>query len=344
MNTIKPDNRANNFDFLRLLFASLVVFSHAFALTDTSPEILSKYSYGQLSFGGLAVDVFFIISGFLIISSLKQSKSIKNYLWKRCLRLFPALFFMLIFSCIVISIVYTGNNIFREKDFYKYFFDNMTLYKVRYSIPHVFENNPYPSAINGSLWSLSYEFTMYIVLLLAYKFKENKKILLTFLISAYLLAVYGQFNTAMLKTFFSEIHLDTSQLYRLASLFLAGSILRIIDIKALNRLSIKLVIFFLIIVTIQFRVYNYFSIILTPTLIILIGLSYSATLNYIPSKIGDLSYGIYIYGFLIQQLFMNYLDLNPYLLTLYSLIVTYILSYISWHLIEKKCLRFKNRF
>lgn len=344
MNDIRQDNRANNFDFLRLLFSSLVIFSHSFALTNTSPEILSQYSNGQLSFGGLAVDVFFIISGFLIMNSLRFSKSAKSYLWKRCLRLFPALFFMLIFSCLIISIVYTGNNVFKEKALYKYFFDNLTLYKVRYAIPSVFEKNPYPNAINGSLWSLSYEFSMYIILLLVFKFKENKNIVFIFLISLYLLCIYGQFNSDILKTFFSEIHLDTGQLYRLATLFLAGSILSMLDIQKFNKRPIKLLLFVLILAAIYFNVYSYFSIVLTPVLVILVGLSYSPVLNYIPAKIGDLSYGIYIYGFLIQQTFMNYLPLNPYTLTVYSLFVTYVLSFTSWHLVEKKCLRFKNIF
>ncbi len=344
MSIITEGNRLNNFDFLRLLFSSLVIFSHAFALTNTSPEILSKYSHGQLSFGGLAVDVFFIISGFLIMNSLRYSKSVKNYLWKRCLRLFPALFFMLIFSCIIISIVYTGDNILKEKYFYKYFFDNLTLYKVRYSIPHVFENNPYPEAINGSLWSLSYEFSMYLVLLLGYKFKENKRILIGLLFLLYALSVYGQFNVQVLSTFFSEIHLDTTQLYRLATLFLAGSILSMFDLQRFNKLPLKLLLFLGILAAIHFHMYTYFSIILTPVLVILVGLSYSPLLNFIPSKIGDLSYGIYIYGFLVQQTLMNYFTLNPYSLTLYSLIITYILSFMSWHLVEKRCLLFKNRF
>lgn len=93
MNTIKPDNRANNFDFLRLLFASLVVFSHAFALTDTSPEILSKYSYGQLSFGGLAVDVFFYYKWILNYQQFKTKQVNKELPMETLFKTFPGFIF-----------------------------------------------------------------------------------------------------------------------------------------------------------------------------------------------------------------------------------------------------------
>ena len=80
----------NNFDFLRLVFSSAVIFSHSFPLTGKE-EIFTVLTNNQLGLGGLSVNVFFALSGYLIFISLKHSKTIKNYLWKRLLRLYPAL-------------------------------------------------------------------------------------------------------------------------------------------------------------------------------------------------------------------------------------------------------------
>ena len=62
----------------------------------------------------------------------------------------------------------------------------------------------------------------------------------------------------------------------------------------------------------------------------------------IGEKIGDLSYGIYIYGFPVQQTLMYYFKLNYLELMVYSLIISYIFAYFSWHLIEKNALRLKK--
>lgn len=336
--------RKNNFDFLRLLFASTVIFSHSFPLTN-NPEIIAVLTKDQIGLGGLSVEIFFIISGYLILNSLKFSKTSLNFLWKRLLRLYPALIVMLIVTLIVVFFVYIGENIFLESDFKSYLPNNLKLYKTQYNIKGVFENNPYPSAINGSLWSLCYEFTMYIFILLLFPFKNNKKILLSILTLFFLFTTFAHyFNPNLFIDFFHKIKLESYLIYKLAAYFIAGSILSQIDLNKYNTLTIKLSLFTLLFVSVIFNFYYAICLFVLPILVLLIGISFSKILYYIPNKIGDISYGVYIYGFFVQQTLMNYFNLNPYLLCLYSIIITYILSYLSWHLVEEKCIRYKNFF
>ena len=157
--------KQNNFNILRLIFASTVIISHSYPLTNNI-EIFSKITNNQIDLGSISVEIFFIISGYLIFTSLHCSKSIISYLWKRILRLFPALVIMLLITILILPFITNSNNIFLQKDYYSYLYNNLTLYRVQYSVKGIFENNPYPKAINGSLWTLRYEFTMYLFLII----------------------------------------------------------------------------------------------------------------------------------------------------------------------------------
>lgn len=116
---MNPDKarRNNNFDFLRLIFSSLVICSHSYPLTG-NPEILGAATQQQ-TLGGIAIDSFFIMSGYLIFISLQNSKSGVNYLWKRFLRLFPGLFILLIITLLILPFIYQGENIFREISYWR---------------------------------------------------------------------------------------------------------------------------------------------------------------------------------------------------------------------------------
>ena len=87
---MQAENKNNNFGFLRLFFAILVIVSHSPEAIDgnRTREILTNL-FGTISFGELAVDGFFLISGFLIYKSYENSSSFKNYLSKRLLRIYP---------------------------------------------------------------------------------------------------------------------------------------------------------------------------------------------------------------------------------------------------------------
>jgi peptidoglycan/LPS O-acetylase OafA/YrhL len=78
----------NAFGFLRLLFASLVIVSHATELFDGNRERepLTRL-FGTISFGDLAVDGFFIISGYLVVGSYLKRPAIGEYLLTQARRL-----------------------------------------------------------------------------------------------------------------------------------------------------------------------------------------------------------------------------------------------------------------
>ncbi|WP_343611806.1 acyltransferase [Chryseobacterium oranimense] len=334
-------NRSNNFDFLRLLFASLVIVSHSYPLTGKA-EAIGILTNGQLSLGSLSVNCFFIMSGYLIMTSLQRSKTPQEYMWKRILRLYPAYLILLLLTMLFLPIVYQGKNIFHEETYWSYFPNALSLYKIQYEVKGIFESNPYPRAINGSLWSLSYEFTMYIALLLLFplrKYKYLKVIVIIIFLSSFYCSIT---ETHFLGNTMKKIYLLPIEFYRLCTYFIAGSVLVFIKFQKINIFLVRCLLFASLILSLYFGFYKYVSPILLPLLILLIGVNKDKYISSIGEKIGDISYGVYIYAFIVQQALMYYFGLGTLPLMLASIIITYILAYASWHLIEKKMLTYKN--
>ncbi len=342
MNTTATINRSNNLDFLRLLFASLVIVSHSFPLTG-QPEIAGVFTNDQLSLGSLSVDCFFIMSGYLIFQSLERSKTLLSYLWKRILRLFPALFILLIITLLILPFLYNGADISKESSYWSYLPNGLSLYRIQYNVNGVFENNLYPKAINGSLWSLSYEFTLYLILMIIFPFRKNKNIVRIIMIIIFLICyILLQFRPSFLSNLFHYIIRDSSIFYKLAAFFFAGSILSFFNLKTYNTLFIRIGITLSIILSLIIGCYQIVAPFLLSVLTLQLATLNTPPINMVGKKWGDISYGVYIYGFLLQQILMNYLVLNPFQLMLISLPATYILASFSWHLVEEKMLRYKN--
>lgn len=336
-------NRRNNFDFLRLFFSTLVIYSHSYPLSSNRKDLLEVLTNDQTSFGFLSVNVFFAMSGYLILNSLKYSMTPYSYLWKRVLRLFPGLFCMLIFTLIVVLFINQSPNIFSQKDFYTYLPNNMTLYRVQQTISGVFDKNVYPQVMNGSLWTLRYEFTMYLYVLLLFPIRKKNKILLTILLVFFVLTYYAIiFNSSFLSIYFGKIRLSSIEFYRLSNSFVAGCVLSMFKIEKINNIYTRLGLFIMVLLAFYFRVYSSLQYLILPLLTLLIAISYSKVLEYIPKRIGDISYGVYIYAFFIQQTLMHFYTFNVYSLMACSLAITYVLSYLSWHFVEKKFLRYKD--
>ena len=93
--------RNNNFNLLRFLAATAVIFSHSYALTGHGmEEPLLQWSAGATYFGVLGVTVFFIISGFLVSKSVER-KMVGAFAAARALRIFPALIAATLFSVLL---------------------------------------------------------------------------------------------------------------------------------------------------------------------------------------------------------------------------------------------------
>lgn len=340
----KTIHRENNFDFLRLLFSCLVVYSHSFHLLGTK-EFLYDWSNEQIGVGPLSVKCFFIISGYLIFQSLERSKNLIDYYWKRILRLFPGLLAMLIFVVlIIIPLTYDYHiPLVKNTEYLTYLPKNFLLYPFQDSIKGVFVGN-HTQGINGSLWSLPYEFTMYIIISLLIIFsKKNRLFIICFLFICFLLL--ANFKQNFLHSLFSSLLLSSTHFYDLACFFLAGSIFSYVDFSKVKFKNF-LILICIIILTIslflnQFYILKYLFL---PPLILFFGNYSTPYLNKIGSKIGDTSYGIYIYGFPIQQTLLYFFNLSLLEHIVFSLLITFVLGYISWHLIEKRALTYKNLF
>jgi peptidoglycan/LPS O-acetylase OafA/YrhL len=93
--------RDNNFNLIRFLAASAVIVDHSFALVSHDQTADALIDVERLEIGRLAVDVFFIISGFLVTRSVMTQPTLVDYAVARFLRLFPAL----LVACIGIAFV-----------------------------------------------------------------------------------------------------------------------------------------------------------------------------------------------------------------------------------------------
>lgn len=337
-------SRSNNFDFLRLVFASFVVISHSYALSGAPHgDPLSQLTNGQMEFSYLGVHGFFIISGYLIFKSLLRCKGLPDYYWKRLLRLYPALLVVLFLTVLLAPLVYESSVPYlQNSSVYTYIPQNITLFFRQKGIDGVFENNPYKHSINGSLWTICYEFSMYVMVSLLFFIREKtfvKTVVILLFISSYLLSL---FHPYFLYGLFTKMELGSNHFYNLMCFFTGGMIMTYLKPDKRTENILIILSFIVLIASVYFNILKYTCYITLPLLVILLGKSSTRYINKVGETIGDTSYGIYIYSFPIQQTLVYFFKLDTAMLFIFSLPLSLLLGYISWHLIEKKALEYKD--
>jgi peptidoglycan/LPS O-acetylase OafA/YrhL len=333
--------RKNSFDLIRLFAAGLVVVSHSFAMTGhTEPNL------GGLSLGAVGVWIFFILSGYLIAKSWDQYPRFNVFFAKRILRIFPGLA-----VAVVVTIIVTGL-FFTTLPFLQFlvhqntlsYLNNILLYNPVFTLPGgVFATNAYPNAVNGSIWTLAYEFTMYIAVALIGVFKLYKKISpigMWLIIFAILLAM-----TLIGRQYFALMvfNLDISQLFAFALMFFSG----IVMYKEADRIKLQPIwgvvsIVGFIGLGLLFPTFLPFfaSVLLAYGLFALGQLTWFSEVG----RFGDFSYGIYIYSFPIQQAIATMTGTHsPLKMFALSLVLSFVAAFLSWHLVESKALKLKDK-
>ena len=161
--------RDNNFNLIRFISALAVILSHSYPLSLGKSAFEPFEEIIGISLGEMAVHVFFVTSGFLVTGSLIRNNNIFDFFLSRILRIFPALIVSALFVIILCGVAETKLTLieyFYNPQTLSYFITNSLLIikSVVYFLPSVFIDNPYPSVVNGSLWSLPWELRMYIIL------------------------------------------------------------------------------------------------------------------------------------------------------------------------------------
>ncbi|WP_250526169.1 acyltransferase [Caballeronia sp. GAWG2-1] len=337
--TLQLTHPKDNFDAIRLIAALVVLYGHAFPLSGVpSPALFGN------EVQTLAVKVFFSISGYLVMGSWMRDPSWGHYLWKRCLRIFPGLIVCILLSAFVLGPVVTRlpvSEYFRNPWFVRYL-GNMALYP-SYALPGVFEHIAYPNAVNGSLWSLPVEFAMYLIAPLVVLWGRGQKVRIV--IGSFVLCVLGLYLVRFAPPQKPIVFYATSIVSALdaAPYFFLGAAWKIAAPKEAFDLQTALLAVLLLATIPQSSIAHEIALyIVLPYAILSFSLAKPAAFGWM-GRLGDFSYGVYVYGFVVQQTISFVLQTQgkPFLNFGLALVPTLLLAAASWHLVEKRFLALK---
>ncbi|MEX8518458.1 MAG: acyltransferase family protein [Leptothrix sp. (in: b-proteobacteria)] len=330
------DRNKNNFDLIRLFAALAVIFGHSFALHPHDGQIepiiqLLKFTYS----GALAVDIFFFLSGILVTSSFCQTRSYTRFCLMRIARIWPGLAICLLTTITIVGPTVTTlaiKDYFTSPQTINYIWENLKITNIVFALPGVFKDNHYKEAVNGSLWTLPTEVRCYVMVFIigALGFlKSRVKTILAGLMTASLLFLSPQFLG------YFKANQDT---LRMPLLFLLGIVCYINREKIIidYRLSLFALPFAIAFNPNDFGKFAFYIVFINTILVI-------AKLPWLRrfQPPGDYSYGIYIYGFVVQQFIAHkFPELTSYPSLLVSIPATCGLAIISWEYIEKPALNY----
>ena len=323
-----------------------MVFSHSFPLlrsnNDTEPLfVLTRH---QVTFGNLSVWAFFVISGFLITKSWLRTKSLGVYLRHRILRIYPGFIALAFISLLLIYPIAVDRTAAHKVNLWDFF---LQVLRLRIPFTHVFSLNPLPDEMNGSLWSIPYEFWCYLGIAFLGLTSLLKRRLL---IIALMLAVIG-FHIYLEITgwlpggkILGEIFGFPLFWATILPFFLAGALMHLYEDRIM--LDARLALAALACLVASFFIPH--AICLTLPVLgsyLLLWLAYWPPLHPIHlARWGDFSYGTYLYAFPIEQLLVAYFaahfraTLTPLKLFALALPLSLAAGALSWHLVEKRFL------
>lgn len=353
---------SNAFGFLRLTLAVFVIFSHSLALGRFGPDRLEILTKGRYHIGLLSVAMFFVLSGFLVCRSASDSGSVTRFLWHRFLRIFPGYWVCLIIcGCVfapLMSLAEFGTltRVFvpSANSSQSFMISNAGLFHLNEfsiggilfirpnSIAGLLSHNPVPGMFNGSLWTLPFEVTCYLavaVMAMAGVLRRARFIVLGMFAGLWCLHAFDYLNPDGFWRCFP--YAGMKQLVMFCLFFSAGCVCFLYREKIPHSSAAFVISLIVLGASLAFGVFG----LIAPIAMTYVFLWLAFTLPFGRfDTIGDFSYGTYIYAFPVQQ-GMALLRIHEEGLGLYfasSLLLTSVLAFLSYRLIEAPCLRLKT--
>lgn len=333
----------NNFKLIRVSAATGVFISHCFPLAG-----FGNGGYPSL-LGYISLNVFFIISGFLITKSFFRCATLSEYTRARVLRIFPALFLAVICSTFVMGPLFTvlpALDFLTNPGVYDYAFKNVALFlpDIPRELPGVFLDSRHQPIINAPLWSLPYEVWCYtalaaIAIITGARANTSLFYATTGVIFVFLFGIFVANYSFRTEAF--AIFLD-KEAFRLGAMFSLGILLYGLRHKLFISHRAAFAVICVIGLSSLYRpafvAITYASL---GWLLLYFAYAFTGRIRRF-NRCGDYSYGIYIFGYPTQQAVEQLApDLSLISFSIISFSITLFMAAVSWHFIEKKALTFK---
>jgi peptidoglycan/LPS O-acetylase OafA/YrhL len=339
--------RGDQFNLLRLAFAGAVLFSHCFELIDRGRmrEPLDRL-FHTFSAGDLAVDGFFVLSGYLILQSWTHDPHAGRYLARRTLRIYPAFLAVSLVCGLVLGPIFGGGaaHYFAQLAPLDFAFGALLLREP--VLPPVFVGNPYTDA-NGSLWTIQYEFMCYGIVLIAGLLARNRRAFWWVLWLA-ALAANSLADDALEQIRFPGSRLllgdEPAAFVRFLGFFGAG----VLCYLHRDRLRLRAAPAALCAVAVILSLFRYEAaqlVLPTAGAYLLFWLAFrpagDSRFHRFVSR-NDLSYGMYLFGWPAQQMLIRVLHVSsPWALLPLAAVAAGGLGFLSWRWVEQPFLALK---
>lgn len=331
--------RSTGFDYLRVLLAVAVVLWHTVALSyggDAAIWVMSQHPYRAII--AIILPAFFALSGFLVTGSLDRNSSLLRFVALRGLRIVPALALEVVLSAVILGPILTTltlSQYFAHPDVHDYF--QNIIGRIHYFLPGVFSGNPYPNVVNGQLWTIPHELDCYLALAMAAALGLVRRrwlfLVLIVAVQALLVADVIRDSAAI-----PAVDADAVSGRVLVMAFLAGVTLHrfgdVIPMRGWLCVAAALA----SVTLLSLPLGDEFVAFPVAYATVWLGLQ-SPKANFIV-KFGDLSYGIYLYGFAVQQLVasLGTWTHHWYINAALSLPIVCGIAWLSWTFVEKPAL------
>jgi peptidoglycan/LPS O-acetylase OafA/YrhL len=331
---LQANGRPSGFDYLRLALATAVFLLHI-PLIDFGDAAANKLWLPWLRpVSAIVLPMFFALSGFLVAGSLVRARTLISFIGLRIVRIVPALTVEVLLSALILGPLFTTMRLsqyFSSRGFFIYFLNAVG--DVHYHLPGVFADNPYPNIVNGQLWTVPLELRCYVLLavIALLGIFRNSLILVSaiIIICAAVLCRDLMFPPEVWVTVHGAI---------LVEAFVVGVALFRLKKKIPHSAGLFVLSSLATIALLALPYGDYF--VAAPATYVTV---YCGLLNPDRNKLllsGDYSYGIYLYGFPIQQAIAAAApSLRSVAVSLVvALPLTVVCAMASWWLIERPAL------